>query len=150
MYALTLILLVLKCGRTLKVLRAGSGFFVGVSFPNVKPNSDGVTHLDESSYCMGSHGGVYAAGKCVINPCELPKSSITDADLYKKRWINTYAFAQGDEISVSLDCTQRTVKLKSPTVTHTIDIRHPDHQQSRNAWVLNVCFSYGDFELELM
>jgi len=117
--------------------------FIGVSAPDIKPDSDGNTYYDSSSYCMASTGQVWAAGQW-IRSGGLPASSIIQPDLFKQQG----AFTGGDEVVVTLDCSAHTLRLQSPTVNHTISILQ-QHHNPQQQWVLNVNFGGGDFELKL-
>jgi len=124
---------------------ANQWLFIGVSAPGIQPNSDGLTSVDSSSYGMASNGGVTAAGPQIIsNYTGLPASSIIQADLLKQQEYCDKVFRAGDEVVVVLDCTAHTLRLQSPTVQHVIPIQQQHHQQQ---WVLNVNFSYGDFQI---
>jgi len=118
--------------------------FIGVSAPGIKPDSDGHTLWDSSSYGMESDGDVWAAGQR-ISSNDLPASSIIQPDLFKQRRV---VFTGGDELVVTLDCSAHTLRLQSPTVDHTISILQ-QHHNPQQQWVLNVNFWEGEFEVKL-
>jgi len=97
---------------------------------------------------MRSSGAVMAAGKRAIRSDELPASSIIQPDVYNQREEPQRVFTVGDEVLVTLDCSEHSLRVQSPTVDHTIIMQQKHHQQQR--WVLNVNFLGGDFELELV
>jgi len=99
---------------------------------------------------------VCAAGKAVVDDdgnYALPASSIILPEVYTRRerqyQSTDRAFICGEEVAVTLDCTAHTLRLQSNTVDHTIDIEE-QHRTPQQQWVLNVNFSYGDFEVELV
>ena len=105
---------------------------IGVSAPGIKPDGDGCTHEDSSSYCMMSDGDVYAAGQRISRHC-LPASSIIQPDLFEHRRWDDRAFAEWDDVIVTLDCSAHTLRLQSPTVDHTITSLQQHHtSQSRD------------------
>jgi len=135
--------------RKVKVVTkpAARRLFIGVSAPGIHPDSNGLTSVDSSSYGMLSDGDVRAAGQKIINDyTNLPASSIIQADMLKQRETWDKVFRAGDEVVVVLDCTAHTVRLQTPTVQHVIPIHQQHHQQQ---WVLNVNFSWGDFQVAL-
>jgi len=133
--------------RKLKISRkTGNYLFIGVSAPGIEPDSTGSTDEDSSSYCMVSSGGVRAAGLWIIED-DLPASSIIQPDLFKQREA-AKAFTAGDEVVVTLDCSAHTLRLQSPTVDHTISILQ-QHHNPQQQWVLNVNFSWGEYEVKL-
>jgi len=132
--------------RKLKISRKPeNSLIIGVSAPGIKPDSDGNTCEDSSSYCISSTGGVYAAGKRIHS---VPTSSIIESDLFKQRGVYDKVFTAGDEVVVTLDCSAHTLRLQSPTVDHTISILQ-QHHNPQQQWVLNVNFLRGDFEVKL-
>jgi len=134
--------------RKVKISRKEDSLFIGVSAPGTKPDRDGHTFEDSSSYCMSSYGGVYAAGQWIIKGADLPASSIIQPDLFKPRGEVDKAFTTGDEVVVTLDCSAHTLRLQSPTVDHTISIRQ-QHHNPQQQWVLNVNFWSGEYEVKL-
>jgi len=79
--------------RKLKISRKPAhSLFIGVSAPGIKPDGDGTTVEDSSSYCMRSNGEVHAAGQMIIWSDDLPASSIIQPDLFKQpsHWLIGY------------------------------------------------------------
>jgi len=91
---------------------------------------------------------VRAAGQGISSD-DLPASSIIQPDLFKQRREYDQVFTGGDEVEVTLDCSAHTLRLQSPTVDHTISIAKPSFWQRAQQWVLNVNFTWGDYELKL-
>jgi len=123
--------------------------FIGVSAPGIKPDSNGSTHGDSSSYCMESSGGVYAAGQ-YISRAYLPVSSIIQRDVFKQRdgYAKIDMLFTRDEVVLTLDCSAHTLRLQSPIVDHTISILQ-QHHNPQQQWVLNVNFMGGECEVKL-
>jgi len=136
--------------RKLKISRksAKSFLIIGVSAPGIKPDCHGLTAWDSSSYCMGSTGGVCAAGQWISSVDDLPASSIIQPDLLEQRAVYDKVFTGGHEVVVTLDCSAHTLRLQSPTVDHTISILQ-QHHNPQQQWVLNVNFWPGDYEVKL-
>jgi len=134
--------------RKVKISRKpANSLIIGVSAPGIKPDSDGHTAWDSSSYGMASNGGVYAAGRW-IKGADLPASSIIQPDLFKQRGVYDKVFTAGDEVVVTLDCSAHTLRLQSPTVDHTVSILQ-QHHNPQQQWVLNVNFWWGEYEVKL-
>lgn len=139
--------------RKLKLVKkpADRILFVGIAVAGVQPNSGGHTYLDSSSYGMWSNGEVRAAGQEVISwHHQLPASSITQADLFKKRWGNDKVFSAGDEVLVVLDCAAHSLTLQSPTVHYRISINQQHQCLHQCQWVLNVNFGLGEHQIKLL
>jgi len=135
--------------RKLKISRkSGDVLFIGVSAPGIKPDSNGYTGDDSSSYCMWSNGDVRAAGQWIMSGAGLPASSIIQPDLFEQRGDWDKVFTGGDEVLVTLDCSAHTLRLQSPTVDHTISILQ-QHHNPQQQWVLHVNFWGGDYEVKL-
>jgi len=135
--------------RKLKISRKSANYLIiGVSAPDIKPDSSGNTEGDSSSYGMGSTGAVWAAGRCISSYGDLPASSIIQPDLFKQRGEYDQAFTAGDKVVVTLDCNAHTLRLQSPTVDHTIGILQ-QHHKPQQQWVLNVNYYPGEFEVKL-
>jgi len=136
--------------RKLHIGRKPASFWltIGISAPGIRPDSYGTTSDNATSYCMGSHGAVTAAGQRIVySHAKLPASSIIKPDLFAQRGQWDKVFTAGDDVVVVLDCSAHTLKLQSPTVQHVISIKQQHHKQQ---WVLNVNFSEGDHQIELL
>jgi len=93
---------------------------------------------------------VFAAGAVVDVYHNLPAPSIINQYQYKRRRGWERAFATGDEVLVTLDCSAHTVRLQSPTVNHTICMQQ-QHHRSHQLWVLNLNFGgCGDYEVKVI
>jgi len=107
---------------------------VGVSAPDAKPNDDGATMQDSSSYCMTSQGEVGAPGKALNN---VPDSSVVQSDEFRRRPRVDQAFRQYDDVLVTLDCGRHTLHFQTPTVDHVIAMQQQHHRPEQQ-WVLSV------------
>jgi len=131
------------CGcRKLKIVQKTDNVLIGISAPGIKASRDGTTDTDPSSYCMMSSGAVMAGGRWTLYSNHLPASSIIQPELYKQRRGDDAAFAAGDEVVVTLDCSAHTMRLQSPTVDHSISILQ-QHRSPQQQWVLNLNFWIG-------
>lgn len=133
-------------GRIVRVLKKPTRQYlvIGVAAPAIKPNSSGHTYWDPTSYGMWSDGAVWAQGQQIINNDRLPVASVVQPDLYRQRY-KEKAFSAGDDVSVTVDCSNCTLRMRTPTVDHTIQI-----DKSQKEWVLNVNFFHGDYEVKLV
>jgi len=112
----------------------------------VQPDGYGYTNMHETSSAMWSHGGVAAAGSStIIQGRNLPAAAIINPVMYASRGHDDRVFSAGDEVTVTLDCTNCTLRVRSPTVDYTIDV-----MKGRRQWVLNVNCSEGEYQVQLL
>jgi len=132
-------------GRVLKILQkpVDQVLFIGVAAPGAMPDRFDCTDQVNSSCGIDSFGVVRCAGQN-IGGGGMPSAGIAQLALYKKRGQYDRVFSAGDEVTVTVDCASRKVRLQSATVDYTIDSGKIEPQE----WVLNVNFAGGDFQVQ--